>query len=314
MTRRLLALAAFFVAALLGVASCSNQTAAPRLNADGTRVLTIATSFYPLEFAVQQIAGDRAEVTSLTRPGAEPHDVELSAKQVVALRKVDLLVYESGFQPAVDDAMSLLDTSKVLDVTPVADLTLGVAPDGTDHTWGAGHNHATDPHFWLDPRRYATVATAIGDRLSTIDPAHSADYAARTKQFVDRLDALDGQFRTGLGHCAITDLVTSHAAFGYLSQRYGFVQHGITGLSPEAEPTAASLQSLTRLVKERGVTTIYQETLVEPHFAQVIASETGAKVATLDPLEGITSASAGTTYFEVMHTNLATLKKGQDCR
>lgn len=312
--RRLLATTALAVTALAALAACSSTSAAPAGSSADSGVLSVATSFYPLEFAVEQIAGTHAEVTSLTRPGAEPHDVELSARQVVALRKADLLVYESGFQPAVDDAMRLLDTSKVLDVTATADLTLAVGPDDEDHPVGDGHDHAVDPHFWLDPERYAAVAEAIGDRLSRDDPAHATDYAARTKAFVDRLDAVDEAFHTGLAHCTIKDLVTSHAAFGYLAQRYGFVQHGITGLSPEAEPSAASLAALAHLVRQHGVTTIYQETLVEPHFAQVIASETGATVATLDPVEGITTASAGRDYFAVMQANLATLRKGQECR
>jgi zinc transport system substrate-binding protein len=305
-----LALALTGVGALGACASSSGATDAGPSSSSG---LTIATSFYPLQFAAQQIAGPHASVTSLTKPGAEPHDVELSAREVVGLRNADLLVYESGFQPAVDEAMGLLDGSKVLDVTPVADLTLSGAEDEQAHAAGDGHDHAVDPHFWLDPERYAAVAQALGQRLSKDDPAHAADYAARTRAFVDRLDALDSSFRTGLAHCRINDLVTSHAAFGYLAQRYGLVQHGITGLSPEAEPSAGALAGIAALVKQHGVTTIYQETLVEPHFAEVIASETGAKVATLDPVEGITNASAGTDYFEVMQANLATLEKGQEC-
>ncbi|MGN6751430.1 MAG: metal ABC transporter substrate-binding protein [Intrasporangium sp.] len=311
--RRLVAVAALALSGMLALASCASSSDAIGTRSTASGHLTIATSFYPLEFAVEQIAGPQASVTTLTKPGAEPHDVELSAKQVVGLRKADLLVYESGFQAAVDDAMGLLDTSKVLDVTPVADLTLGGAEDDQSHAAGDGHDHAVDPHFWLDPERYATVAEAIGERLAEVDPAHAADYTARTKAFVDRLSALDDRYRSGLAHCRIKNLVTSHAAFGYLSQRYGLVQHGITGLSPETEPSAAALAGIADLVKQHGVTTVYQETLVEPHFAQVIASETGARVATLDPVEGITSASAGKDYFEVMQANLVALEKGQDC-
>ncbi|WP_347354472.1 metal ABC transporter substrate-binding protein [Intrasporangium sp.] len=314
--RRLVA--ATLVAAALGALSaCTGSTAAidpaTGTGSTGAQPLTVATSFYPLEFAVQQIAGEHANVTSLTKPGAEPHDVELSARQVVALRKADLLVYESGFQPAVDEATGLLDPSRLLDVTPVADLTT-TDPGEHDPAAGDDHDHAVDPHFWLDPERYATVADAIGARLGRLDPARATAYAAGAKAFVGRLDKLDRQFHAGLAHCRITDLVTSHAAFGYLAQRYGLVQHGITGLNPEAEPTAGALAAITRLVTERGVTTIYQETLVEPHFAQVVAAETGAAVATLDPVEGITTASAGTDYFGIMRANLARLEKGQDCR
>ncbi len=89
--------------------------------------------------------------------------------------------------------------------------------------------------------RYAAVAQAVADRLGTVDPAHRADYAAHAKAFKARLAALDGEFRRGLAHCASTSIVTSHNAFGYLARRYGLSQVGITGLSPEAEPEAATL-------------------------------------------------------------------------
>jgi zinc transport system substrate-binding protein len=310
---RPLAAALSVVAAGLSLSACASG---PTASSSGDARVSIATAFYPIQFATQQIAGDHATVTSLTKPGAEPHDVELSPRDVAGLRQVDALIYAKGFQPALDDATALLDPDKLLDVAPAADLTLPATADGHQHSKQEDHEAAPgalDPHFWLDPERYEAVARVIETRLASDDPAHAGDYAANLKTFVTRLDELDKQYRTGLAHCSLHDIVTSHSAFGYLAQRYGFTQHGITGLSPDVEPSAAALAALTELVRKDGITTIYQETLVEPHFAQVVASETGAKIATLDPLEGITSASPGKDYFEVMRANLAALQKGQDC-
>jgi zinc transport system substrate-binding protein len=157
------------------------------------------------------------------------------------------------------------------------------------------------------------VAKVIGARLAKDDPAHAAAYAKNTEAFVADLQTLDGEFTKGLASCRIKTLVTSHAAFGYLARRYGFDQHGISGLSPETEPSAAALEQVAQMVRAKGVTTIYQETLVDPHFAQTVATATGATLATLDPIEGITTESAGKNYFEVMRSNLATLEKGQEC-
>lgn len=310
---RPLAAALSLVVAGLSLAGCASDPAAP---ASGGGRLAIATSFYPIQFATQQIAGDHATVSSLTKPGAEPHDVELSPRDVAGLRQVDALIYAKGFQPALDDATALLDPARLLDVAPAANLTLPATPDGHQHSEQEDHAAAPgalDPHFWLDPERYESVARDIEARLASDDPSHAADYAANLKSFLTRLTELDERYRTGLAHCAIHDIVTSHSAFGYLAERYGFTQHGITGLSPDVEPSASGLAALTALVRKDGITTIYQETLVEPHFAQVVASETGAKIATLDPLEGITSASPGKDYFEVMEANLAALRQGQDC-
>lgn len=297
------------VAALVGVtglAGCSGSTTGGDAPA-GT--LEVVTSFYPLEFAVQQIGGSHVRVTSLTKPGAEPHDVELSPKDVAGITTTKLVVYAAGFQPAVDEAVSQQAADHAFDVAPTANLDLAAPVEGGEQP-AAG---AKDPHFWLDPERYEAVSKAVGARLARVDPDHAADYAKSTAAFVDKLVALDTAFAAGTRICTTRDLVTSHAAFGYLATRYGFTQVPITGLDPDVEPSAADLTRLSDFVRAERVTTIYAEPLVEPKFAETVAESTGARVATLDPIEGLTAASAGKDYLEVMRSNLATLLRGQGC-
>lgn len=317
MTRRLAALTAATVLTLTAGA-CSSDAPAVGTSGGAAGALPVVTSFYPLQFATERIAGAGADVSVLTKPGAEPHDLEIGAQDLARLTDASLVIYSKGFQPAVDDAVEQVDPARAFDVSGAAHLTLTAAEE-EQHAGESDQQHAehpaggTDPHFWLDPERYADVARAIGTRLAELDPQRAATYERNTTAFVKELTALDEEFASTLRSCSIKELVTSHAAFTYLAHRYGFEQHGITGISPEAEPSAAGLAEITQLVKEHGVTTIYQETLVEPHFAETVAASSGATVATLDPLEGITDASAGTDYFEVMRSNLATLKHGQEC-
>ena len=305
---------ALVTATALALATAACGSGSTPSSAEGS----VITSFYPLQFATQQITGGALPVTVLTKPGTEPHDLELAPQDIAGMTKAKLVVYADGFQPAVDDAMAEVQPASVLDVADAAQLTLtaaeeeGHADESTAEHEAPDHGSA-DPHFWLDPQRYAAVAKAIGARLAADDPAHAAAYEKNTAAFVARLTTLDGELRTGLASCRSKVLVTSHAAFGYLAQRYGLEQHGITGISPDAEPSAAGLQQISDLVRKEGVTTIFQETLVEPHLAETVAGSTGATVATLDPVEGITSASAGTDYFEVMRSNLSALQKGLGC-
>jgi len=290
------------VAAVLAVAACGAGSAPA-----GGR-LEVSAAFYPLQYAVEQVGGDHVTVVGLTKPGAEPHDLELTPRQVADLTRSTLIVYEKGFQPAVDDAVATVGGSRGFDVSPAADLTL--APP----TGEAGATAlSVDPHFWLDPVRYAHVVTAIGDELAAKDPAHAAAYTANATAFVARLTTLDAAFRTGLAHCADTDIVTGHAAFGYLAQRYGLTQVSVSGISPDVEPTASQMSDIVSLVRSHKVTTVYAETLVSPALVETIARETGASVKVLDPIEGITDSSAGTDYLEVMRSNLATLEAGQRC-
>lgn len=297
--RRFRSAALVTVAALtLGACTSGSQPDAGR-NSKGQ--LAVVASFYPLTFATEQIGAGHVSVATLTKPGAEPHDIELTPQDVAKISEASLVIYETGLQPAVDKAARTQAGDHSLDVAPAAKL---------ERTPGSG---SVDPHFWLDPQRYAAVARVISARLSAADPANKADYEKNAKAFEDRLSALSKQFTTGLARCQRRDIVTSHAAFGYLAKRFGMKQIPINGLSPDQEPNAAVLAQVSNYAKANGVTTIYGETLASPAIAATVARESGARMATLDPVEGLTKQSQGKDYFEVMASNLAALRSGQGC-
>ena len=309
------------VAGLLSIAMVSACGGAGGRGADDGR-LGVVAAFYPLEYAVSQIGGSHVVVTGLTKPGAEPHDLELSPRQVAKVAEADVVVYEKHFQPAVDAAVEGQARDTALDVSPAARLDLVAVEDGHDHGGETQEEHAghaadasgtRDPHFWLDPMRYADVGDAIAAELAARDKANAAAYQANAKAFRAAMTTLDAEFRTGLKSCANHELVTSHAAFGYLSESYGFHQESITGLTPDAEPSPAAMAVLTRHIRETGASTVYAETLVSEDVAKTLARETGARLAVLDPIEGITSASAGRDYPAVMRANLGILRAGQEC-
>jgi zinc transport system substrate-binding protein len=266
--------------------------------------LKVTASFYPLQYVTARITGDRAVVHSLTKPGAEPHDLELTPRDVARVSDADLVVYLGGFQAAVDDAVKTEAKDHADDVAGPAHLDRTVSEEGQT---------GTDPHFWLDPERLSAVATQIEQRLARIDPAGAATYQANLAALTSDLTALDGELRRGLATCANKDLVTSHQAFGYLAERYGMTQVGITGLSPEQEPDSATLARVTDFVRKNKVHTIYFETLVSPAIANTVAGETGAATAVLDPIEGITAKSQGRDYLAIMRSNLKNLQEGQPC-
>ncbi|WP_018155096.1 metal ABC transporter substrate-binding protein [Demetria terragena] len=312
--------AALTAALLMGVTACGSDTS----NSDGASgeaggdTVEVLTSFYPLEFAVSEIGGKRVSASNLVKPGTDPHDLELSPKDVAKVSETDLFVYLKGFAGPIDDAAKNQGSDHAYDVSTSAELDLSAPPEGGDHE---GHDHGeedhdhgpNDPHFWLDPVRYAKVATAIGDRLAKADPDHAAEYRANAKKFGSKLTSLNKDLTTRLANCKRQDLITGHAAFGYLAQRVGMTQVPISGVSPKESPDAKTLTKISTLAKESGATVIYTETLASPRFAEAVARSSGAKTAVLDPLEGITSKSPGSDYFEVMRANIKTLEKGQAC-
>lgn len=275
--------------------------------------LSVVTAFYPLQFVSERVGGDAVNVSTLTKPGAEPHDVELTARQVGAVADAGVIVYLGGFQPAVDDAVKQNGGDRAFDATTAVEtITEQEADDhaeeGDAHT---GEAAGADPHVWLDPTRLASIADKLAERLGKADPAHAADFTARAAALRAELTTLDGEFKTGLAECARRELVTSHTAFGYLADRYELTQIGITGIDPETEPSPQRLADVAAEAREHGTTTIFFETLVSPKVAETIAKEVGAQTAVLDPIEGLTDESAD--YFSVMRANLTALKLGLEC-
>ncbi|MGW3893089.1 metal ABC transporter substrate-binding protein [Micromonospora chokoriensis] len=302
--------AATALLALGAGAGCSTGDSA---GADPKRVDVVA-AFYPLQFLSERIGGDAVRVTNLAKPGAEPHDLELNPSQVGQVSDAELIVYLKGFQPAVDDAVAQNGGDRAFDVTSVQPL-LDASAGGHDHEGEEGHAEESggkDPHVWLDPTRLAGIGDQLAQRLGTADPDHAADYTARAAALRADLTALDGEFKTGLATCQRREIVTSHAAFGYLADRYQLDQVGITGLSPDVEPSPQRLAHVIEEAKEHQATTIFFETLVSPKVAETIASQVGAKTAVLDPIEGLAAGSNG-DYLSVMRTNLQTLQTALSC-
>ena len=291
--------------------------AAPTAAASGA--LTVSTSFYPIQYLAQAIGGEHVAVTSVTPTNVEPHDFELSPKDVTALSASSLVLYVSGFQPSLDDALAQVSGPAVVDLAGSVDLVHhdGVEEEHEEGATEAAHDHdhdpaaALDPHFWLDPVRMQAAAKAVEAALAQADPAHADDYAANLDTLNATLTDLNTSYSTGLGHCERTTFVTSHAAFGYLADRYSLTQASISGVDPESEPSPAELAEVKKVVESTGTTTIFTEELVSPETAQAVAAETGAQTRVLSPIE---SAPESGDYAGVMRTNLEELRTALSCQ
>lgn len=306
--RRRLIPAVATAGALAALSACSTDSAA----AGNTGKFDVVASFYPMAFLAEQIGGAHVHVTSLTQPGQEPHDLEISAKQTAQLQESDAVLYLKNLQPSVDDAVAQSGIRTKIDATTLTSLEehgneVGghAAEHDDEHGEEAG---GKDPHIWLDPVKYAEVAQGVGAAFEKADPDHAAAYKANTAALVKRLDALNTKFKDGLAHTDSKVFITTHAAFGYLAERYGLTEEAINGLDPESEPSANRVKDLETMAKADGVTTVFYETLVSDKTAKTIASDAGLKTDVLDPIEGITAKSRGKDYFSVQEANLKALQ------
>ncbi|MFA6298408.1 MAG: metal ABC transporter substrate-binding protein [Nocardioides sp.] len=293
--RRLVALAVLSLPLPLAFAGCS------ALDGDSEDGLQVAAAFYPLQYVSERVAGDLAEVDNLTIPGKEPHDLELTVSETALITKADLVVFEDGFQPAVDDGIDQNATGTELDVTPAAELL--PSDDGGD----------LDPHFWQDPLRMAAVGDAVADELAELDPDHADDFRANAADLRADLEALDAEYAEGLADCDRDTVVVSHDAFGYLA-KYGLHLAPVAGLSPDAEPTLTDLADLQQLIDDEGITTVFSETLGSPRFTRPLAEDLGLRTDVLDPLEGLAAEDDSSDYLSLMRDNLAALQEANGCR
>lgn len=284
------------IAVLAGLSMRESEAAKP----DGGKP-TIVAAFYPLAYAAEQVAGDSADVVNLTPPGVEPHDLELTPDQVAQISEADLVLYIPGFMPALDEAIAQQAPRTSMDVTE--GLTMLADPE---------HDGASDPHVWLNPANLGTIGDGVAERLSAEPRLDSAALAAGANRLSQSMADLSAEYERGLATCRSRDLVVSHEAFGYLADAFKLTQVGISGLSPDAEPSPARMKEVADLVAANQVTTIYYETLVDPKIAQTLADETGATTAVLDPIEGLPPNSSQ-DYASLMRANLTTLRAGQGC-
>ncbi|GFN03753.1 hypothetical protein Smic_23090 [Streptomyces microflavus] len=248
------AVAGAVVLGLTALSACSTSNAADGGNGDK---LKVTASFYPMQFLAERIGGEHVAVTSLTKPGVEPHDLELAPRQIGSISESDYVLYLKGIQPAVDDAIKQSGVKNTVDAATLTTLEdHGSEVSGHDHgheeeaheeeahedeaheehAEGDGHNHGeeggADPHIWLDPVKYAEVAKGVGKSLEKADPDHAADYKKNTEALVGELNKLNTAYETGLKNTATKTFITTHSAFGYLAERYGLTQQGIAGIDP----------------------------------------------------------------------------------
>lgn len=284
---------------LLLTAGCSSPG-----GADTDSVHVIA-GFYPFAYVAERVADENATVTNLTNPGVEPHDLELTLRQVTELGEADLVIYAAGFQPTIDEAIAQNPPQRVLEAS-------NVSLEGE----GDAHQDVSlegDPHLWQDPTMLIPIAEQLARDLADADPDHADDYMANAAALTKDLHQLDRDFMAGLANCQRRDIVTSHAAFGYLADRYDLTMIAIAGLSPDAEPSLEHLAEIQDLVESRNITTVFSETLGSKQYAETLAEDLGVTAAVLDPVEGLEDEESNEHYLSLMHNNLEVLQEANSC-
>ena len=296
-----------------GASDASGEAAAVQ---EGDK-LQVVTTFYPMYDFTKNVAQDKADVSLLIPAGTEIHSFEPSTKMIAVIQEADVFVYNSDemetWVPAVLDA---IDTSDMVIINASEGIEL-LDFDAEEHHEGEteeeheGHEHTFDPHVWLDPVLAQTEVDNIQAGLAEADAENAAFYEENAEAYKEKLAALDEAFQAAFEGATNRTFVTQHGAFAYLANRYDLEQVSVSGLTPDAEPSAAVLAELSDFVKEHGTEYIYFEDNASSTTAETLADEAGLQLEVLSPLEGIAQEDqdAGVDYIQVMQSNLEALKK-----
>ena len=275
----------------------------------GRGKIAVVGTFYPLAHFASQVGGNLVSVVNTTPAGAEPHDYEPTPQDIASSYRAKVFIMNGGGVDTWAERIAPDLKAKGVQVVDMQDtIVLSAAPSGSETT--------LDPHIWLDPVLAEREVGLIRDVFVKADPVNAVVYANNAASYIAQLQTLDEEYQAGLASCRLKDIVTSHAAFGYMAKRYGLTQIAIAGLSPDAEPSAQQLAGIAQLAKKNNVKYIFFESLVSPKLAQTIATETGAQTIAFNPLEGLTDKeiSSGETYLTVMQDNLNKLRLALECK
>jgi len=309
----------FLILAILALfaitaAGCGSQTNTYK---PAEQKIKVITTIYPVYEFAKQVGGDKIDVSMLIPPGAEPHDWEPTAKEMAQIKSAKLFLYHgAGLEP-----IEKLTKKETLGDTKAVEISKGLVYADTSHededshppeiAKDHKHNHESDSHLWLDPVYAQQEVAAIAEALTSVDPQNAEYYKKNAAHFQGELSQLDQDYKTTLAGVARRDIITSHAAFGYLAKRYNLKEVSIMGLSPDAEPTPDKLAKVITFCRENNVKYIFFETLVSPKLSQTIARETNTQLLVLNPIENLTTEELkqGKNYLSIMRDNLSNLQK-----
>ena len=286
--------------------------------------LNVVTTTYILRDLTEEIAGDKATVTCLIPKGQGVHGFEPSPKDMNLVNASDLFIYNGAGLESFTDRLketaegdaTFVEASEDIELLKgghhhhhdeeAADHDHDAAEHDHEHD-AADHDHeheGMDPHVWMSPDNAEKMAENICKALSAKDPDNAAYYKANYEKLSEKFDALDDSFENVLSKAKHKDIVVSHEAYGYLAKEYGLNQIPIEGINSESEPDPKAMKTIVDEMKAKGIKTVFTEPNEDDKIAQTVASEAGAEVKELDPME----YESDKNYFERMESNLKALE------
>jgi zinc transport system substrate-binding protein len=272
----------------------------------------VSLSTFSLYDIARHVAGDSVELVMILPFGVDAHSFEPTPKLMAKISKSDLVVYSgAGLEPWTD---GFDFKGKVIDMSGHVKLR---KLDSHHQHHGEAHKLGSfDPHYWLDISNMIVATNIITDELIKISPKNKTTYMKNRDSYLLGLKKLDDDYKQKLSTCQGDTIIVNHNAFSYMANNYSFHVEALSGLSPEAQPSAKKMIELIEHVKEHNISTIFFESFVSDKAIKSIASEANVEVDVLQPLGNITAneAKQKLSFEDIMRQNLQKISKALKCQ
>jgi len=270
-----------------------------------TNKKVILTTFTVLADMTQNVAGDKAIVESITKPGAEIHGYQATPSDLARGQKANLIL-ENGLNLERWADRFYNSLPKVPRVT----LSEGLQPiDIAEDTYKGKPN----PHAWMSPQNALIYVENIRKSLGKLDPANAATYDRNAKAYSEQIKAIDLKLKTAIATIPADRryIVSCEGAFSYIARDYGLKEVYLWAVNSEQQATPKQVKKTIDTVKKNRIPTVFCESTVNPKAQLQVAKESGAKfggvfyVDSLSPADGPAS-----TYLKLLEYNVSTLIEG----
>lgn len=265
----------------------------------------VLTTFTVLADMARNVAGDKADVESITKPGMEIHGYEPTPADIVRLQKADIVLdnglnLEKWAEKLYENAKDVPHKTVSEGVTPIA-ITEGPYKD------------KPNPHAWMSPANALIYTDNMVRALSDIDPDNKGAYEHNGEAYKEKIRAIDQTLKSGLATLADNNryLVTCEGAFTYLAKDYGLKEVYLWPINADAQGTPQQVKQVVETVKSNHVRAVFCETTVSSKAQDQVAAETSARFGGqfyVDSLSG--SDGPASTYLKMLEYNMSTLLTG----
>lgn len=267
----------------------------------------ISVTTFALYDVTKHIVGKSMDVDMIIPIGVDAHSFEPTPKTMININRSNLVIYSgAGLEPWVRGFKFHGD---VINMSKYVKLRMIKHSEHKD-------SNLIDPHYWLDPNNMMIAAKVITKELIKLFPKKQSLYIKNRDKYLNMLSKLDEDYKKSLSSCKRDTIIVNHNAFGYMAKRYGFKVDALSGLTPEAEPSAKNMSKLIDMIKKHSISTVFFESFVNNRAMKSIADETKSSVEVLQPLANITSdeQKKHSSYESIMRENLNKLSKALLCR